>query len=208
MRLLFLEAWGRLGAIILDAAARNLLGDQTLGFLSFISAGAALVAFDQAAPALGMKISEADLRQLAHTLAPSVTTNPLKFGFEEDPELRSLFGLREPPTGALENLERRLCRHGGDADGPRDANSKRYTVATHHPGSQSDGVSRCLESDRKTHRLARTGCRVRWRCTLGRDGGDRQTAKSRIARSEQSGELSRRCRAAAGVQRREADERE
>jgi len=35
VRLLFLEVWGRLGAIIRDAAARNLLGDQTLEFLRF-----------------------------------------------------------------------------------------------------------------------------------------------------------------------------
>jgi soluble lytic murein transglycosylase-like protein len=111
VRLLFLEVWGRLGAIIRDAAARDLLGDQTLEFLSLISAGDALVAFDQAAPALGMRISEADLRQLAHIMAPSVTTNPLKFGFEEDPVLRSMFGLREPLTspGPLETTEGELA---------------------------------------------------------------------------------------------------
>jgi hypothetical protein len=138
VRLLFLEVWGRLGAIVRDAAARNLLGDQTLEFLSFISAGDALVAFDQAAPALGMRISEADLRQLARIMAPSVTTNPLKFEFEEDPVLRGMFGLREPLTspGPLETTEGEFA---GPAETPAASAAPTPTASPSPPATPGAG---------------------------------------------------------------------
>lgn len=96
VRLLFLDEWQRLGAIIRDAALRQSLGNRSLEFLSFISAGDALFALDQAAPALGMRISADDLRRLAHIMAPSVKTDPLTFNFEEDPELRRMFKVKAP----------------------------------------------------------------------------------------------------------------
>jgi len=70
IRLIFIDEWSRLRAIIQAAARREILGSRVLEFLSFVSAGDALFAADQAAPALGMRISEDDLRQLAHIMAP------------------------------------------------------------------------------------------------------------------------------------------
>jgi hypothetical protein len=69
-----------------------------LEFLSFISAGDALIAFDQAAPALGMRITAQDLRGLAHIMAPRLNADPLGFSFEEDPELQKMFNIAPPLT--------------------------------------------------------------------------------------------------------------
>lgn len=103
VRILFLHEWRRLGKIIRAAAYRGTLGNRSLEFLSFISAGDALFALDEAAPALGMRISAADLRRLARIMAPGVETDPLAFSYSEDPELRRMFGftgepLREGPA--------------------------------------------------------------------------------------------------------------
>ena len=95
IRILFLDEWQRLGEIIREAARRGTLGSQALQFLSFMSAGDALFAFDQAAPALGMRISTDDLKRLAQMIGPT-TANPLAFSFEEDPELRKMFHVKEP----------------------------------------------------------------------------------------------------------------
>ena len=96
IRLLFLDEWQRLGEIIRGAAQRGTLGSQALQFLSFVSAGDALFALDQAAPALGMRISSDDLRRLAHMIGPTSGKDPLSFGFDEDPELRKMFRVKEP----------------------------------------------------------------------------------------------------------------
>ncbi len=104
VRALFLDTWKKLGNAVRRAAARGMLGARSLEFLSFISAGDALFALDQAAPALGMRISAQDLRQLAHIMAPRAGGDPLKFSFDEDQELKRLFGLPEPlrNPGAVE----------------------------------------------------------------------------------------------------------
>jgi transglycosylase-like protein with SLT domain len=96
IRVLFLDSWQRLGEAIRGAALRGTLGDRSLEFLSFISAGNALFALDQAGPALGMRISADDLRRLAHIAAPQAKGDPLAFSFDEDPELRKTFGVKEP----------------------------------------------------------------------------------------------------------------
>ncbi|SRR5579875_42902 len=96
VRLLFLEIWRRLGDIVRAAARRGTLGDRSLQFLEFVSAGDALFAFDQAAPALGMRISADDLRRLAHIMAPQSTVDPLAFSFAEDPELQKMFNVQQP----------------------------------------------------------------------------------------------------------------
>ncbi len=96
VRSLFLDTWRKLGAAVHDAAARGKLGAQDLQFLSFISAGDALFALDEAAPALGMRVSAADLRQLAHIMAPKATGDPLEFNFDEDQGLKKTFGITEP----------------------------------------------------------------------------------------------------------------
>lgn len=97
VRILFLREWRTLGKIIRGAAARGTLGNRSLEFLSFISAGDALFALDKAAPTLGMRISAADLRRLARIVAPGVKTDPLAFSYREDPELRKMFGFKTEP---------------------------------------------------------------------------------------------------------------
>ena len=91
VRELFLDEWQKLHDAVRAAAKRGMLGARSFEFLSFVSAGDALLAFDQAAPALGMRISAQDLRRLAHIMAPQSTADPLAFSFQEDPELRKLF---------------------------------------------------------------------------------------------------------------------
>jgi hypothetical protein len=98
VRLLFIDTWSRFDRIVQKAAERGLLGNRTLEFLSFISAGDALIAFDQAAPALGTRITAQDLRGLAHIMAPRLQGDPLGFSFDEDPELQKLFNIHPPLT--------------------------------------------------------------------------------------------------------------
>ncbi|MGH8013193.1 MAG: lytic transglycosylase domain-containing protein [Candidatus Binataceae bacterium] len=100
VRILFLATWTRLGDIVREAARRGLLRNRALEFLDFISAGDALFALDQAAPALGMRVSANDLRRLARIMAPTSTTNPLVYDYTVDPQLQKLFGLTEPASTA------------------------------------------------------------------------------------------------------------
>jgi hypothetical protein len=96
VRELFVDDWSRLHEAIRAAAQRGTLGSRGLEFLSFVSAADALIAFDSAAPALGMKISADDLRALARIIAPAETADPLKFDFAEDADLQSIFGVPVP----------------------------------------------------------------------------------------------------------------
>ena len=96
VRILFLDEWSRLRAIIRSTAQRGLLGSRALEFLSFVSAGDALFALDQAAPALGVRITAGDLRQLARIMSPQYTADPLTFSFEVDPQLQQMFGVSAP----------------------------------------------------------------------------------------------------------------
>ncbi len=107
VRVLFLDEWNQLHDAIKAAAQRGALGGRGLELMSFVSAGDALFALDQAAPALGMRISADDLRRLAHILAPTASGDPLKYNFDEDPTLKHLFGVPEPPSmpGPLEESD-------------------------------------------------------------------------------------------------------
>lgn len=96
VRIIFLDEWTRLRDIIRAAAQQGLLKDRSLEFLSFISAGDALFALDQAAPALGLHISADDLRHLARVMAPQYTADPLLFNFDENPALQKMFGVSAP----------------------------------------------------------------------------------------------------------------
>ncbi len=98
VRLLFLDEWTQLHDAVRAAAKRGMLGARALEFMSFISAGDALFALDQAAPALGMRISAADMRRLAHIMAPTATGDPLQFNYGEDRDLKNIFAVPEPPT--------------------------------------------------------------------------------------------------------------
>ena len=98
VRVLFLDEWRQLHDAVRAAGRRGMLGAHAFEFLSFISAGDALFALDQAAPALGMRISAADLRRLAHIMAPGASGDPLQFNYREDPDLKKLFAVPEPPA--------------------------------------------------------------------------------------------------------------
>ena len=98
VRILFLDEWRQLHDAVRAAARRGMLGAHALEFMSFISAGDALFALDQAAPALGMRISAADLRRLAHIMAPGAPGDPLQFNYREDRDLKKLFAVPEPPA--------------------------------------------------------------------------------------------------------------
>jgi hypothetical protein len=87
LRALFIEAWGELRAL--------LAGTQR--YRVFIDAGDALMALDRAAPGLGMQISADGLRQLARTLRPGATGDPLAFAWTVDPQLRQLFNVADLP---------------------------------------------------------------------------------------------------------------
>jgi hypothetical protein len=104
VRVIFIDEWSRLRAIIRSTAQRGMLGDHALEFLSFISAGDALFALDQAAPALGVRISADDLRRLARMMAPQYAADPLAFSFDVDPQLQQMFGVSAPleSPGSLE----------------------------------------------------------------------------------------------------------
>ncbi len=132
IRILFLAEWQRLGEIIREAARRGTLGSQALQFLSFMSAGDALFALDQAAPALGVRISTEDLRRLAHMIGPSTTADPLSFGFEEDPVLQKMFHIREP-LGS----EGPLDTESNIVETPTASASVSATPATEIPGTSA-----------------------------------------------------------------------
>jgi hypothetical protein len=90
VRALFIEAWGELRAILADAR-----------YSLFVDAGDALLALDRAAPGLGATISADGLRQLARSLSPGASGDPLAYDLAIDPELGSLFDVQEPPRSEL-----------------------------------------------------------------------------------------------------------
>jgi hypothetical protein len=139
VRIIFLDEWRQLHDTVHSAAARGMLGAHALEFLSFISAGDALFALDQAAPALGMRISARDLRRLAHIMAPNSASDPLKFDYHEDRDLKKIFPMPEPPAsrGPLDTSEDAL---------PAPLRSPPLTLPAPHssPGSSSLPLKRWL----------------------------------------------------------------
>ncbi|MGR9088331.1 MAG: lytic transglycosylase domain-containing protein [Gammaproteobacteria bacterium] len=104
VRVLFIETWSRLQTIIMTAEERGIELNNALRYAAFIRAGNILHAIDRAAPGLGLEISADGLRRLARILQPELTTDPLIYSQEPDPELRELFGFPAslPEHGPLE----------------------------------------------------------------------------------------------------------
>ena len=94
-RALFLKTWERLVPVVRRSAA-TLPGTTALRYLSFIAAGDALAALDQAGPDVGLEISADGLRRLARIVAPLSTEDPLLYTTAVDPDLRQLFGFGAP----------------------------------------------------------------------------------------------------------------
>jgi hypothetical protein len=91
VRALFIDAWNELRAILDGSALRYAL---------FIEAGDALLALDRAAPGLGARLSADGLRQLARSLRPGETADPLAYAWDVDPELLRLFEVPDIPDPA------------------------------------------------------------------------------------------------------------
>ena len=118
VRPLFLRAWTRL-APALREVADGLPADQALRYVSFVSAGDALQALDQAGPDSGIEISADGLRRLARLVAPSAAEDPLAWTPGVDPQLRELFGFGPPLPGPEENPD--VDAEAGAAAGDEDA---------------------------------------------------------------------------------------
>jgi len=87
VRALFMDTWNEMRTILADAR-----------YTVFINAGDALLALDRAAPGLGMTLSADGLRQLARSLRPGATDDPLAYDWAVDPELGRLFDVEDIPT--------------------------------------------------------------------------------------------------------------
>lgn len=92
---LFLKTWQRLAPIARTGSA-SLPGSTGLRYLSFITAGDALLALDQAGPDIGLDISADGLRRMARMLAPGAVEDPLTYDLGVDTELRQLLGFGAP----------------------------------------------------------------------------------------------------------------
>ncbi|HZM36925.1 MAG TPA: lytic transglycosylase domain-containing protein [Burkholderiales bacterium] len=97
-RALFIDAWNDLRAILADAQREGLLGASALRYALFTEAGDALLALDRAAPGFGMHVSADGLRQLARSLRPGETGDPLTFAWAVDPQLLELFDVAPLPA--------------------------------------------------------------------------------------------------------------
>jgi hypothetical protein len=86
VRTLFIDAWNEMRAILADAR-----------YTLFLDAGDALMALDSAAPGLGMTLSADGLRQLARSLRPGATDDPLAYDWAVDPQLGRLFDVEDIP---------------------------------------------------------------------------------------------------------------
>ncbi|HEY5897180.1 MAG TPA: lytic transglycosylase domain-containing protein [Burkholderiales bacterium] len=97
LRTLFIDTWNELRSILADS-------EYTL----FVDAGDAFAALQEAAPGLDMRLTPDGLRQLARSLRPGDTADPLAYDLAVDPQLQSLFKIEEtqdpapppaPPAG-------------------------------------------------------------------------------------------------------------
>lgn len=95
VRNLFLSSWDRLRVQTRRAVHDGALGDRAFRFVTFLAAGDALAALDQAGPGLGLEISADGLRRLARVIDPD-RTDPTAPSDAVDPELQSLFGFEDP----------------------------------------------------------------------------------------------------------------
>jgi hypothetical protein len=109
-RALFIDTWNELHAILADAQREGVLDPSLVRYALFIDAGDALVALENAAPGLGMRLSADSLRRLARSLRPGEAGDPLALDWSEDPQLHQLFGveeLRDPQPPSAPNIKPR-----------------------------------------------------------------------------------------------------
>jgi hypothetical protein len=92
LRILLLETWGELRAILIEAQQAGTLPPSLLRYALFIDAADALVALENAAP--GLPLSADGLRQLARNLKPG-EGDPLAYDWSVDRDLSRLFQVEE-----------------------------------------------------------------------------------------------------------------
>jgi hypothetical protein len=100
VRTLFLDTWNDLRGILADAQRDGTLDPSLLRYALFIDSGDALLALEQAAPSLGLQLSAGGLRQLARSLRPAETGDPLTYDWSVDPQLLELFRVEPLPEKA------------------------------------------------------------------------------------------------------------
>ena len=93
LRALFLNAWHELRVILADAQQAGTLPASLLNYAIFIEAADALAALENAAP--GLPLSAQGLRQLARSLRPGETADPLAYDWAVDQRLGQLFDVEE-----------------------------------------------------------------------------------------------------------------
>ena len=97
VRTLFIDTWNQLRGILADAARDGTLDPSLLRYALFIDTGDALLALEKAAPSLGLNLSADGLRQLARSLRPNETGDPLAHDWNIDPQLLDLFNVEALP---------------------------------------------------------------------------------------------------------------
>jgi hypothetical protein len=103
VRQLFLKSWDRLRPVAEDIA-RGLPGAEAVAVVTFLAAGDALAALDQAGPTFGIEISADGLRRMARMIAPTATGDPLEYSVDVDPALRRTLGFGPPPPDTDTNV--------------------------------------------------------------------------------------------------------
>ena len=106
VRNLFLSSWDRLRVQTRRAIHEGRLGERAWRFVTFLAAGDALAALDQAGPGLGLEISADGLRRLARTVDPDRPGDPIAVSDAVDTEpgpstSRTGRGDRAPPATSL-----------------------------------------------------------------------------------------------------------
>src|SRR5262245_25654387 len=97
VRTLFVDTWTQLRAILAEAQRDGPLDPSLLRYALFIDTGDALLALEKAAPAMGWSLNADGLRQLARSLRPQETGDPLAHDWEVDPQLQELFRVEALP---------------------------------------------------------------------------------------------------------------
>ena len=143
VRLIFLDEWTQLHDAVRAAARRGMLGARALEFMSFISAGDALFALDQAAPALGCASRPPTCAASRTSWRPTATADPLQFNYGEDRDMKKLFSVPEPPA-SHHPIEEETSRPPTPALSPSPTMHPRPTPSP-SPGTSARDCSPSLE---------------------------------------------------------------
>jgi hypothetical protein len=143
---LFTEAWNELHAIVADAQAAGVLDASLLRYAAFVDAGDALLALQQAAPGLRLQLSVEGLRQMARSLRPGDSADPLAYEWDVDPQLRKLFDIEEieAPAPARSSIGRLIrAAYAGD-DAPASRSLDRWLPAAGELAAYQQRVAELL----------------------------------------------------------------